>query len=270
EHAESQRRARGTRRGRSDEFASCDICHCTLPAGPSAAKSSCIRGIIHAMAQPEKAVNPQRIAPKRKPAGAPSEPRPGRLSTLPFRASHLAIEDQPGDFPETGGDAQEFLGRNLSYHLAFDVQYLRDDAFGRRVDTKPRAAANGIGIACPEFSLRNRSRRAGGFRVVGGLRLGPVGLFGRAQCKLRSPDAAQYADRGRIAADCVYVHILPPASRNATRYPSNWSAVCGTRFACASIEVPAETRIWFRVKAIVSCAMFASRIELSDAAEFSS
>ncbi len=56
----------------------------------------------------------------------------------------------------------------------------------------------------------------------------------------------------------------------ASDYPSNCSAVCGTMLACASTEVPALTRIWLRVKRIVSRAISASRIALSDAAAFSS
>jgi len=40
--------------------------------------------------------------------------------------------------------------------------------------------------------------------------------------------------------------------------------------AWASTEVPALTRIWFRVNAIVSLAMSASRMALSEAEEFSS
>jgi hypothetical protein len=60
-------------------------------------------------------------------------------------------------------------------------------------------------------------------------------------------------------------------SRVSPAYPPmSWSATCGSMFACARTAIPALTRIWFRVNSIVSNAMFASRILLSDAAAFSS
>ena len=45
--------------------------------------------------------------------------------------------------------------------------------------------------------------------------------------------------------------------------PSSCNALCGMTLACASTVVPALTRIWLRVKDMVSRATSASRITLS-------
>ena len=92
----------------------------------------------------------------------------------------------------------------------------------------------------------------------------------RGTAEAMLPDAKLYLQPALVM--CAQARACPceRSAVTADYLPNSCSAVCGMMFACAKTDVPALTSIWLRVNVMVSRAMSASRIMLSENAEFCS